>query len=465
MTLQLLCKKVLMSFPALGAFLFPVLLSGQYAFDGPIPAITSGYGSFGNDSVIHEFFTVNPDSLYECDDTVRGIISYPYGANAALPVLLSFPGGSYVDFSDSNYFKSQEFYQSFVASNGYVAATAQYNSGPGSDEGCAYLWTTELMKNRSNLVDSTRMGMRGYSLGAGIANWLSLTMFNDRNWGSNGRFVWPDAGASFIGWHDDWPNDIYRQTDSGLAAMPDDVLYLMTMHDLDNTADPRTGIDIYNFIGVPDSNKEFYVIKGDTINNYIYWATHFTQSTYARDSTQFTTFITKHDALDYWFGTRMLHAVMETAWNNDPLARRICLGNGDSLQTTYANGQLRGPIVTDTPWMTMFESWNSGGGYMNPCEVTWNMRQYVTANACLTLNLPEVDDYDDFTIYPNPSAVGQKITIDADVEVERILVYNELGRLIMEPKMETFTLDRPGLYVLDIQFETGMNHRGTFIVQ
>ena len=85
MTLQLLCKKVLMSFPALGAFLFPALLSGQYAFDGPIPAITSGYGSFGNDSVIHEFFTVNPDSLYECDDTVRGIISYPYGANAALP--------------------------------------------------------------------------------------------------------------------------------------------------------------------------------------------------------------------------------------------------------------------------------------------------------------------------------------------------------------------------------------------
>ena len=46
MTLQLLCKKVLMSFPALGAFLFPVLLSGQYAFDGPISAITSGYGSF-----------------------------------------------------------------------------------------------------------------------------------------------------------------------------------------------------------------------------------------------------------------------------------------------------------------------------------------------------------------------------------------------------------------------------------
>jgi hypothetical protein len=93
------------------------------------------------------------------------------------------------------------------------------------------------------------------------------------------------------------------------------------------------------------------------------------------------------------------------------------------------------------------------------------MRQYVTADACFTLNLPEVDDYDDFTIYPNPAAVGQKITISADVKVERIRVYNELGRLIMESKIDEFALDRAGLYVLDIMFETGTNHRGTFIVQ
>ena len=26
------------------------------------------------------------------------------------------------------------------------------------------------------------MGMRGYSLGAGVANWLALTQFNDRDW-------------------------------------------------------------------------------------------------------------------------------------------------------------------------------------------------------------------------------------------------------------------------------------------
>jgi hypothetical protein len=51
------------------------------------------------------------------------------------------------------------------------------------------------------------------------------------------------------------------------------------------------------------------------------------------------------------------------------------------------------------------------------------------------------------------------------VKVERIRVYNELGRLIMESKIDEFALDRVGLYVLDIMFETGTNHRGIFIVQ
>ena len=47
------------------------------------------------------------------------------------------------------------------------------------------------------------------------------------------------------------------------------------MHDFDQVCDPRTGITI----GVPDTNKAFYVIE-----YYIYWATHFTQSTFAHDS-------------------------------------------------------------------------------------------------------------------------------------------------------------------------------------
>ena len=460
----LLAKKNFKLIFGLGVILLPTFSSAQFAFEGPIPAITSGYGSFGNDSVIHEFFSIPPDTLLECNDTVKGIISYPFYANGALPVVFNFPGGSFEDVNDSNYFRSQQFYQEFVASNGYVAATAPYYSGSPSDEGCAYHWTESLIKNRSSLIDSTRMGMRGYSLGAGVANWLALTQYNDRNWGSNGRFVWPDAGASFTGFRTNWPKDIYRQTDSGLAAMPDDVLYLMTMHDFDQVCDPRTGIDMFNFIGVPDTNKAFYVIKGDTVNNYIYWATHFTQSTFAHDSAQFYTYLTKHDALDYWFGTRLLHALMETAWGADPIARRICLGDNDSIQMNWANGQLRSPIVSDTPWMTMFHSWNNGNGYSSPCTVQWNMRQYVTADACFTLDIPEITKQSSIKLYPNPVVHNEEIILESEKEIESIEVFNLLGRKVLTSKSSIFKVTLPGTYVLGMQFSDGTTKALRFIV-
>ena len=130
-------------------------------------------------------------------------------------------------------------------------------------------------------------------------------------------------------------------------------------------------------------------------------------------SNQFNVYVTKHDALDYWMGTRLLHSLMEAAWNNDKTARRICMGNGDTLQTTIAGGQMRGPIVTDTPWMSMLHSWNSGLGFMGDCEAPWNMRQYVTADACFILDIPEVSAQTEVKMYPNPAQTNRQITFES----------------------------------------------------
>lgn len=460
----LLAKKNLKLIYGLGVILLPMFLSAQWAFEGPIPPITSGYGSFGSDSVINEFFSIAPDSTSECDDTIRGIISYPANINQATPVVFTLPGSGYQGFSDSTMLEYFGFYHDFIASNGYVAVSMQWNNSSWGVWGCAHKMVTEMVKTRSHIIDSTRVGFRGYSWGAGAANWLGLSLFTDRNWGSNGRFVWADAGGNFVGWNIGWPDDIGRQTDSGLAAMPDDVLYFMTLHDMDNTFDPRMGIDLYNFMGVPDSNKEFYVIKGDTINNYIYWATHFTLGTYSQDSNQFYTYITKHDALDYWYGTRLLHAAMETAWGTDPVARRICLGNGDSLQTIWAGGQLRSPIVTDTPWMTTFDSWNSGAGYMSPCEVTWNMRQYVTANACFTLDIPEIEEQNQIKLFPNPSEAGQTLEIKATKEIEHIEVFTYSGESVLFSTKNKVEIYKSGNYIMGVKFNDGTSTALKFIV-
>ena len=448
----LLASKNLKLFFGLGVILMPIISNAQFTFEGPVPAIANGLGSFGSHTFESQFFHLAPDSTMECGDTVRCIITYPTGTVIPKPTVFRFPGSSNRMMSDSAYWNESKFYREFVASNGYVSVTMQWNNE--SEYGCAYYMLKEAVKRFPQMIDTSRVGIHGMSQGAAVTNWLSLKKYINDGWGANGRFSWPDAGASFIGWVDDWPNDIETQTDSGLAVMPDDVLYLMTLSDWDQTPDPRTLIDMYNFMGVPDTNKEFMIIRGDTVNNYIYWATHFTNNTWEDDSSQFNVYITKHDALDYWLGSRLLHALMETAWNNNPIARRICMGNGDTLQTKIAGGAMRGPIVTDQPWMTMIASWNSGQGYMNPCTVPWNMRQYVTADACFNLSVPEIVEHSQLKIFPNPARVFDDIQLISDHEISKVIVVDQLGRVIIETKTK-FSIRRKGIYFLGITFSNG----------
>ena len=437
------------------AFVLPSFLTAQFAYEGPIPPITNGYGAFGDSTFTSQFFYLAPDTTLECQDTIHGIITYPNGIHSPRPVVFRFPGASNENLNDSVYFRESQFYREFVASHGYVSVTMQWNYNNSNNYGCAYQMVKEMAMLHADKIDTTRVGIHGMSAGAAMSNWLSLKKFATDGWGANGRFVWPDAGASFIGFTKDWPNDIATQTDSGLAAMPDDVLYLMTLSDWDQVPDPRTCIDMYNFMGVPDSNKEFMIIRGDTVNNYVYWATHFTTNTYDNDSSQFSVYVTKNDALDYWLGTRLLHSLMEAAWNGDTAARRICMGNGDPTQTTIAGGAMRGPIVTDQPWMTMFASWNSGQGYMNSCTVPWNMRQYVTADACFNLSVPEIEEHPRLKIYPNPAVSNRPITLESTIEISHIKVIDDLGRTVAEFDDHVIELAQSGQYYLGITFSNG----------
>jgi hypothetical protein len=105
--------------------------------------------------------------------------------------------------------------------------------------------------------------------------------------------------------------------------------------------------------------------------------------------------------------------------------------------------------------MTSFESWNSGAGYMNPCEVSWNMRQYVTANACFTLDIPEIEEQESIKLFPNPCRIGQNIEIQSNKEISAVEVFNLLGRTVLITDKQTFQLDQSGSYVLGIRYEDG----------
>ena len=146
---------------------------------------------------------------------------------------------------------------------------------------------------------------------------------------------------------------------------------------------------------------------------------------------------------------------MEAAWNNDTAARRICMGNGDPVQTTIAGGQMRGPIVTDTPWMSMLHSWNSGLGYMGDCEAPWNMRQYVTADACFILDIPEISAQNMVKMYPNPAKSHSEISFESSEEITSIVAFDLLGRIHESTTSSILTLTKSGEYILGITFDSG----------
>ena len=99
---------------ALGLLLLlPLFSMGQFAFEGPIPKITQGFGAFGNNTFSSEFFQLTPDSTYECSDTVRCIITYPTGINSPRGTVFRFPGSSNTNMGDSAYWNESKLDREF----------------------------------------------------------------------------------------------------------------------------------------------------------------------------------------------------------------------------------------------------------------------------------------------------------------------------------------------------------------
>ena len=83
------------------------------------------------------------------------------------------------------------------------------------------------------------------------------------------------------------------------------------------------------------------------------------------------------------------------------------------------------------------------------------MRQYVTANACFTLDIPEIEEQESIKLFPNHCRIGQNIEIQSNKEISAVEVFNLLGRTVLITDKQTFQLDQSGSYVLGIRYEDG----------
>ena len=142
-----------------------------------------------------------------------------------------------------------------------------------------------------------------------------------------------------------------------VQSFPSDTKLLTEIFDDDVTNDHRMAIDIFNNINIPDSLKDFILLKSDTIGGYVYLANH----AVPRTDTAF-------NALDYYGIYRLLDALCDYTFNGNISGKNVALGKGSAAQITMPTG-LKNLVETDYPTAAYPES-----KYEFPFHDTTNLR-------------------------------------------------------------------------------------------
>ena len=383
-------------------------LSAQY--DDPIfPKPQSGYGADGSYSVEVTTFP-SPDFPGEIIE-----IFHPDGVTGAVPTLF-FSHGFGGTFS--NYVRGM---LEFVAKKGYAAVFVPYpTTGASIVERYDILLEGFRLAARSypNLIDTTQVGFMGHSFGGGAMFGVSRRCFTENNWGSNGRFLF-----SLAPWY------AYELTQAQLQAFPPDTKLIMQVYDDDTVNDHRMAIDLFNTINISSEEKDFILVKSDTLQGHIYAADHAVPGTYQ-----------VFNALDYYAFYRLLDALCDYTFNGNLAGKAVALGNGSELQVAMPAG-LSPLSQTDAPVPLYPED-----HYGFPCSGALNPRKAY----CPALTSTDEATPDTYTlaIDPNPTSAQIRVKIPADARARQIRVFSLSGQQVLAERISAaseITLNLEGL--------------------
>lgn len=391
---------------------------GQY--EGPVPAITSGYGSFGTDNV--SVSNITNDNFLAQDISVF----YPTSITTAVPTIFFLHGWGGI--FPSNY---QETINNLV-SNGYAVVYVPYKSFGVTN---AERYTTmfggfvKAAQNLPNIIDTSRVGFYGHSLGGGAVPRISYRLFTENNWGANGKFIYCDA-----------PYYSFELGTSSLANFPTDCKMLTVLYDKDDINDLRMGMDIFNNISIDTNNKDCIIVFPDSVSGYVYEANHSEAPQYTTNSV--------YNAYDYYITFRLLNALADYTFTGNLTAQDIALGNGSVAQMNMGT-QLNPLTVTDDPSPIYPES-----TYTNPCSNSINER----TSFCQTiLSLNEIDNRSEhIKIYPNPTK--DRITIDIEEIYSEfsVSIFDMNGKVVLDNvKAKSIDLSElnQGIYFIQIKLD------------
>jgi hypothetical protein len=381
---------------------------GQYT-DPNYPAPLSGYGSEGPFRSEKITFT-NPSF------PSRNIeIYYPEEITGSVPTIFYCHG-----FGGNNPENIQHMLN-FTAGNGFAIVFVPYQTvGVTVQERYDNLTEGFRLAARkfSDIIDTTRTGFMGHSFGGGAVFHCAYKCFTENNWGQKGRFIYSLAP---------WYSYI---TQAQLTDFPPDTKVLIEIFENDTVNDHRMAADLFRNINVSDEEKDFIMVRSDTIGNYIYAADHGLPNS--------KTF----NILDYNAYFRFIHALSDYTFNDNLAGKIIALGNGNNAQTIVAEG-LKEIIQTDNPHPMLSEEI-----FDNPCSDVENFRKQFCSGP---LTGVEAINTDENSLVKAFSGVPESFFIIQD---EQVSIVNTSGKIVSEIKgndvgiSQQISILPPGIYIL-----------------
>jgi pimeloyl-ACP methyl ester carboxylesterase len=364
-----------------------ICINGQI-YTGPIPQPTSGYGADGSYSVASESF-INPNFPTE---NIK--IYYPSGIVSKVPTIFYSHG-----FGGNNPSNIMGLLK-FVAQKGYAIVFVPYQTtGVTVPERYSNLLNGFIKAARDypNIIDTTKLGFMGHSFGGGATFANSYYCFTHLKWGESGRFIFASA-----------PYYSFNITQTEVQTFPADVKLLTMVYDNDSTNDHRMAIDIFKNINIPASEKDYLLVKSDTISGYVYEAIHGVPNT-----------LSAFDALDYYAIYRHLDALCDYTFNGSLAGKDVALGNGSANQIFMPIG-MKNLEQSDSPYPKYPENI-----YTYTCSDISNPRQAYCEG---TSSVAQTENETIADIFPNPAQ--STFTISCKDQNFSFALYDYSGRKI-----------------------------------
>ncbi len=290
------------------------------AWQGPIAPIDTGYGQWG----AHGVSPATTFSFVSQGYTNTVTLYFPGDQTAAAPSFFFAPGW---DVPCEGYGELLRF----MASKGYVSVCDDYHEDSGAIGNQLYESFKEAASRYPTKIDISKVGFSGHSAGAGLLTSVGYRLSVGDGWGARGKFIFSSAP-----WID------FDLTDTMLANYPTDMKLIMQMNEDDTGTDLRTSIDQFeNNTRIPDSEKDYIILRPASISGYNYLANHAVIGTGDGYGV--------YDAMDSYGIFRLMDALADYTFTGNPRAKAIALEQNYDADRQSEMGDLPDLISTDDP--------------------------------------------------------------------------------------------------------------------